>query len=197
MSLAETAYRAHPWRVHTIAHDFHLEDLWALRLPGHAPSDVREVLERFWSVFKALGNGSLVRARLRIGKALGWDDHDFALPIPGCTEKSLAERIDAQDRAKNLARPDAPSPVASPQVKTVYVFRDEALYEFSNDTIHGLIHIATADGAATLAVYVKTRGVMSRLYMAAIWPARHLVIYPALLRRLERAWTSAPERVAT
>jgi hypothetical protein len=33
--------------------------------------------------------------------------------------------------------------------------------------------------------------------MAAIWPARHLVIYPAMLRRLERAWTSAPERMAT
>jgi hypothetical protein len=82
-------------------------------------------------------------------------------------------------------------------MKTVYVFRDEALYDFSNDTIHGLIHIATGDGAATLAVYVKWRGVMSRLYMAAIWPARHLVIYPALLRRLERAWASAPERVAT
>src|SRR6201999_585329 len=107
--------RAHPCRVHTTAHDFLLEDLWVLRLPGHAPSDVREVLEHFWSVFNELGNGALVRARLKIGKALGWDDHDFALPIPGCTEKSLAERLDAQDGTKNLARPDAPSPVASPQ----------------------------------------------------------------------------------
>lgn len=69
MSLAETALRARPWRVHTIAHDFHLEDLWALRLPGDAPADVREVLERFWSVFNALGTGRLVRARLSIGRA--------------------------------------------------------------------------------------------------------------------------------
>ena len=73
---------------------------------------------------------------MKIGKALNWDDHDFALPIPGCTEKSLSERLDAEDRAKNLAPPNAPSPVASPQVKTVYVFPHEALHEFSNDTIH-------------------------------------------------------------
>jgi hypothetical protein len=37
-------------------------------------------------------------------------------------------------------------------------------------------------------VYVKYRGIASRLYMAAIWPARHLVLYPAFVRTFERAW---------
>jgi ABC-type transport system involved in multi-copper enzyme maturation permease subunit len=41
---------------------------------------------------------------------------------------------------------------------------------------------------ATLAVYVKSRGIFSRLYMAAIWPARHLLLYPALIRKVEEAW---------
>ncbi|MBI2203297.1 MAG: hypothetical protein HYU41_05535 [Candidatus Rokubacteria bacterium] len=28
----------------------------------------------------------------------------------------------------------------------------------------------------------------SHLYMAAIWPARHLVLYPALIRKIDQTW---------
>jgi hypothetical protein len=59
------------------------------------------------------------------------------------------------------------------RARTVYVFPDEALYELSNDTIHGLLHLGVAGDRVWLAVYVKHRGIASRLYMAAIWPARH------------------------
>ncbi len=81
----------------------------------------------------------------------------------------------------------------TPKVKTVYVFADEALCELSNDTIHTLLHVAmTDDAAASLAVYVKHRGVMSRLYMAAIWPARHLILYPSLVAKIESTWRKTP-----
>lgn len=39
-----------------------------------------------------------------------------------------------------------------------------------------------------LAVYVKPRGRLGRQYMAFIAPFRHWVVYPALLRQIERAW---------
>jgi hypothetical protein len=191
MKQLEAAHRARPWRVHTIAHDFALEDLWTIELGDRKPKDVREFLTCFWSVFEVLSDSKLAKARLRIGEALKWDDHDLTLPIPGCSETTVSERLSADDLANDLSAVDAPSLPTSPKVKAVYVFADEALYEFSNDTIHGLLHVSLGGDRATLGVYVKMRGVFSRVYMAAIWPARHLVVYPALIRKLEDAWRSA------
>jgi hypothetical protein len=189
MDELERAHRARPWRVHALAHDFSIEDVWTFDLGRRAPSDVREFLHCFWAVFHDFEKGWLSRTRLRVGRALRWDDHEFALPIPGCTETSVSARLDDRDRAKSLAPADAPSPVATPIVKTVYVFAGEALFEFSNDTVHALLHVALADAAhASLTVYVRLRGVFSRLYMAAIWPARHLLLYPAMIRSLESRW---------
>ena len=65
---------------------------------------------------------------------------------------------------------------------------DEALYELSNDTIHALVHVAVLGPEAILTVYIKSRGLFSRLYMAAIWPARHALVYPTLVRRVNAAW---------
>ncbi len=39
-----------------------------------------------------------------------------------------------------------------------------------------------------MAVYVKPRGAFGRAYMAMIKPFRHWVVYPAMMRQLERAW---------
>jgi hypothetical protein len=192
MSMIDAADRAQPWRVDTLARDFRLEDRWTFDLGGRPAQDVGELLPVFWGIFRRLDDSWLAKTRLRIGRALGWDEHDFTLPIPGCTETTLSARLGDEDRRRNLAADDAPSPVPSPLVKTVYVFHDEALYEISNDTIHALLHIAVSGASATLSVYVKWRGLYSRLYMAAIWPARHLVLYPALVRKLEAAWRRAP-----
>jgi hypothetical protein len=189
MNDIQRVHRERPWRVHSVAGDFQIEDLWTIDLGSHAPADIREFLDAFWATFHHLEKSRLPRARLAVGRALGWDDHDLTLPIPSCVETSVSARLASDDLTRNLAPADAPSPLATPRVKTVYVFRDEALYEFSNDTIHGLLHVALASASsATLAVYVKHRGVLSRLYMAAIWPARHLVLYPAMIRDLEARW---------
>ncbi|MBI3557402.1 MAG: DUF2867 domain-containing protein [Deltaproteobacteria bacterium] len=58
----------------------------------------------------------------------------------------------------------------------------------SNDTIHALIHLGWAGAQPEMAVYIKTRGFMSRLYMAGISPFRHVVVYPALIRSVRRHW---------
>jgi hypothetical protein len=41
-----------------------------------------------------------------------------------------------------------------------------------------------------MAVYVKPRGTFGRAYMALIKPFRYLIVYPALMRQFERAWSS-------
>jgi Protein of unknown function (DUF2867) len=187
MTSLETAHRQRAWRVHTLAPDFELEDLWMFDLGGRRTGDVREFLACFWEVMRGLSGNWLFKLRLRIGRAMKWDEHDLTLAIPGCAEVSVGARLDPDDRARQLS--GAPSPVPTPKVNTVHVFADEALYELSNDTIHALLHVAmTNDAEASLAVYVKHRGVMSRLYMAAIWPARHLILYPSLVAKIESTW---------
>ena len=39
-----------------------------------------------------------------------------------------------------------------------------------------------------MAVLVKPNGMWGAAYMAAIKPFRYFVVYPAMLRRIERAW---------
>jgi hypothetical protein len=39
-----------------------------------------------------------------------------------------------------------------------------------------------------VAVYVKPNGRFGSAYIAAIRPFRHLVVYPAMLRQIERRW---------
>jgi Protein of unknown function (DUF2867) len=39
-----------------------------------------------------------------------------------------------------------------------------------------------------MAVLVKPNGLFGAAYMAAIRPFRHLVVYPPIIREIERAW---------
>jgi hypothetical protein len=41
-----------------------------------------------------------------------------------------------------------------------------------------------------MGVYVKPRGRLGAAYMALIAPFRHRVVYPALMRQIERAWNA-------
>ncbi len=66
--------------------------------------------------------------------------------------------------------------------------------ELSNPTVHGVLHLAWVDQGegdyrGQLAVYVKPRGVLGSGYLAIIKPFRHWVVYPELMRHIERAWS--------
>ena len=200
MKLNAEIHRKRAWRVHTVAPDFQLLDVWRFDL-GHRTADLEPFLPCLWGAGAAIENSWLARLRLWIGRALGWDDHDFTLPIPGCPEMSVAARLVAADHSANRAAPDSPSPLKAVPVKTVYVFGDEALYEISNDTIHALLHVGVANspaegGSASLAVYIKSRGLHSRLYMALINPFRHLIVYPTLIGLVEGSWRRASSSAA-
>jgi len=41
-----------------------------------------------------------------------------------------------------------------------------------------------------MGVYVKPRGDFGTAYMALIAPFRHRVVYPALMRQIEKAWNA-------
>ncbi|HEX8101159.1 MAG TPA: DUF2867 domain-containing protein, partial [Solirubrobacteraceae bacterium] len=103
---------------------------------------------------------------------------------------SLRDRLPADLRDG----PTGPAFAALP-FAPLYALDDEFAAEIANRTMHGVMHLGwVPDPAAAgghrgqMAVLVKPNGLLGRAYMAAIRPFRHLVVYPALLRRLEREW---------
>jgi hypothetical protein len=192
MKSIEAEHRARPWRVHRIATDFELTDVWRFDLGRKDERGLDQLLEVVWNVAKGIEQSALGRMRVWLGQKLGWDIVPEPLPIPGCRESSVAARLTDAEIAENRVRQGEPSPLPSAGATPIYRFADEALYEVSNKTIHALLHVGWApevNGASgVLAIYVKHRGVASRAYMAAIWPARHAIIYPALIARVERGW---------
>ena len=141
----------------------------------------------------------LLRFRRRLGSWFGLDrtaapidsGSDAApakLPIPGTNETSLTDRLpdDLRNTAADLHFDSLPFAA---------LFRTDVEFaaELSNQTVHGVMHLAwveQGDGRyqGQMAVYVKPRGPLGKGYMALIKPFRHWVIYPALMRQIERAW---------
>ena len=63
--------------------------------------------------------------------------------------------------------------------------------------MHAVLHVGwvrqpDASYRAQLGLYVKPRGWFGPLYMGAIRPFRHHIVYPALMRQIGRAWEARP-----
>jgi hypothetical protein len=76
---------------------------------------------------------------------------------------------------------------------SVYMLDDEWAAEGANRTMHGVLHLGwvpDAEGGyrGQMAVLVKPNGWVGRAYMAAIKPFRLLLVYPGLMRTIERGW---------
>lgn len=185
MRLPATAHTARPWRIHEIAPDFRLEDVWALPTPG-GPDDFPLLVEAVAAgtpsqsaVFRAL-----FAIRWKIGGLLGWDDPERGI---GSRVPTLRERLPQDLR-------DGPSgpPIEGYPFSSLYLTDDEWALEIANQTVHGIAHVGwvrDGDGyRGQMAVLVKPNGLLGAAYMLAIKPFRHLMVYPALLRDIERDW---------
>ena len=185
--LPDSAHTSRPWRIHEIARDMELEDVWAL--PAHGgPDDFPRLVEGFTDGEPGEGNPPLVRllwaVRWKLGVLLGWDEEDHGL---GKRVPTLRHQLPADLRATPMPEFDrAP-------FEPLYLTDDEFAAEIANATVHGVMHVSwVPDGAGgyrgQLAVLVRPNGLLGRLYMAAIRPFRHLLVYPALMRQVERHW---------
>jgi hypothetical protein len=120
----------------------------------------------------------------------GWDDAAGKLPIPGTNEASLADRL-PDDLCETAADLDFGSTPFAPLYRTDVEFAAE----LSNRTVHTVMHLAWADQGegryqGQMTIYVKPRGPFGKGYMASIKPFRYWVVYPALMRQIERAWNT-------
>jgi hypothetical protein len=183
-------HQSQHWRIEQIAPDFRLEDAWALPARGGA-ADFPILLEVMGSLNPAKGDSIATRLLFGIRHLLGalfrWDDPGARLPIPQANETTLQARLpeDLRGSADQDLGPSGFTPL--------YRTDDEWAAEISNRTVHGVIHLAwvkQAEGRChgQMGIYVKPRGRLGELYMAAIAPFRHHIVYPAMMRQVDRAW---------
>jgi hypothetical protein len=191
MRLPSSAHTSRSWRIHDLAPDFRVEDVWALPTPG-GPGDLPRLVSQIASTTFPEGAPLLVRAvwaaRWMIGRLLRWDGRDAGV---GARVASLRGRLPADLRA-------APSGPDFPPFTSVFLLDDEWAAETANRTVHGVLHIgwvADEHGGyrGQMAVLVKANGRFGAAYMAAIKPFRHLLVYPALMRGIERGWQMSDE----
>ena len=179
-------FRARPLRVHALLHDVPLEDVWAIRLPGGGAGrtiqDVRTVFIAAVEAAPPVVKG-LFRLRGRIGALLGWDRQRCAW-----TAESYVHRLSPADRAQSTVAPGTPDG----RLSLLYRFENEQLSERRNATVHAFSSLSirpTPGGYLVyLAIYVQPVHRFTGLYMKAIAPFRRLVVYPAIIRKTQRAW---------
>ena len=185
MRLSNSAHTSRPWRIHEFTRDFRLEDVW--QLPGTKdPNDFPRLVEAFVSGDPSKSSFGATRIlfaiRWKVGELLGWDDLGAGL---GSRIRTLRDRLPLDLRDARGPNFDA-LPFSS-----LYMTDDEFAAEVANRTMHGVVHIGrvadtTGGFRAQMAVLVKPNGLLGNAYMAAIKPFRRLIVYPAMMRRIER-----------
>ncbi len=188
MKLPKAAHTSQGWRIDEIVPDFRLEDVWALPTPG-GPNDFPLLVQGLASadLAKDLPRAArpLWKLRWKLGELLGWDDPSAGL---GSRVASLRDRLPADLRDA----PPGPTFDALP-FTSLYLLEDEWAAEVANGTVHGVMHIGwvaagTGGYRAQMAVYVKPKGALGSAYMGAIKPFRYLIVYPQVMREIERRW---------
>jgi hypothetical protein len=164
MRLPDNAFTEHPWRIHEIAGDFRLEDVWALPVHG-GPDDFRRLVDRFAAGDESRSPSRLARAlfalRWKLGELLGLDRPAEGI---GSRVPTLRDRLPADLR-------DAPTGPEFEKLpfESLYLLDDEWAAEVANRTVHGVMHMGwVPDGAG-----------------------RHLIVYPAMLKQIEREWRAS------
>ncbi len=167
---------------------FRLEDVWALPTPG-GPNDFPRLVQGMAagdpSQSRSCGARTLFAIRWKLGELLGWDDDDAGLGsrVPTLRDRMPVDLRDAPSGPDSEALPFTP----------LYLLDYEWAAEIANQTMHGVMHIGwVPDGTGgyrgQMAVLVKPNGLLGTAYMAAIRPFRHLIVYPAMMRQIERTW---------
>lgn len=185
MRLPNTAHTSRPWRIHELTCDFRLEDVWGVPSPGGPdgfPSAVQLIASLDPSHSSSRAVRTLFAIRWKMGELLGWDAPDAGV---GSRVPTLRDRLPADLR--NTIAPEFEALLFT----SLYLLEDEFAAETANQTMHGVMHIGlVADGTggyrSQMAVLVKPNGLFGNAYMAAIRPFRHLIVYPPMLRELER-----------
>ncbi|UCC83415.1 MAG: DUF2867 domain-containing protein [Gemmatimonadota bacterium] len=187
--LAPEEFQAADFRVNSFLADVPLHDVWVFHLQGGEEGltlpDAQEVLAVL-SPFEAnTAVAVLAGSRMLLGGLLGLDHEKYF-----DQSSSYANRLTEEDRARNLEQPGT----ASELFRTVYAFENEELAEMMNRTAHAFFCMAIepADDGYTMywAIYVRETSGLTPIYMSLIDPFRRYIVYPGIVRSVERTWAA-------
>lgn len=191
IKVPNTEHTSRPWRIHEIAPDFRVEDVWRPPDVG-GPSDFERVVQTVTSYDPARSTSFAVRnlfaARWKLGELLGLDGDGAG----------VNERVPTLRDRLPVDLQDAPRPAFETLPFTsLYLLDDEWAAEAANRTMHGVLHlgrIPAEDGGfrVQVAILVKPNGVLGEAYMALIKPFRYALVYPAMLGELTQAFRFRP-----
>ena len=172
-------------RAHEVLHDVPLYDVSVVDLPGGgAGRSVADIRALDATLPPSRVANALFGVRRFLGRVFSWDR------VPIRPEDSLLGRLSERDRRDSEITPG--TPVGS--FLLLYQFPREALSETRNATVRGFVCTAlarTANGYRLyLGIYVIPGSWLTRPYLMAIAPFRR-ILYPAMLRRIRRAWLAA------
>ena len=178
-----------PLRGHDLLADVPLHDVWVVDLQRTRPGIT---LHEF---LRATNNhpfapSALVRMLLRIrffvGGLFGWDRQS-----PASARETFATRLTDSDRSRSLVAPGTRDGL----FQVVYRFENEQLLELANRTVHAAALSALVEKPNVyrfyFAIYVRSVGHFTPLYMAIVDPFRKLMVYPSLLRSVRAHWNQA------
>jgi len=173
-------------RAHELLHEVPLYDVSVVDLPGGgAGRTVADIRALESAAAPSRVANALYGVRRFLGRVFGWDR---AQTRP---EDSLLPRLSERDRRDSEITPG--TPLGS--FLLLYQFPSESLTETWNATVHGYVCTAlqrTETGYRLYwGVYVLPVSWLTRPYLIAIEPFRRFLLYPAMLRRIRRAWLAA------
>ena len=185
-------HTSRPWRIHEIAKDFRVLDVWALPTPG-GPDDFPQLVRLMVDVRP---RSDLARRARPVRDPVDDSDGCSGLDRPetglGTRVQALRDRLpaDLADTATDLRHGHPFTPL--------YVTDDEFAMEIANQTMHGVMQSA---GCRT-----------TRAAIAARWPfwcgrtecsgglpggdraVPPLIVYPLMMRDIGRIWRERPVR---
>ena len=186
MRASPTEYLALKLRAHELLHDVPLYDVSVVDLPGGGPGrSVRDIRALDSTAAPSRVAKVLYGVRRFLGRTFGWDQVQLR------PQDSRVARLSDSDRQDSEVVPGTPDGA----FRLLYQFPHEALSEIRNRTVQGYVCIALARTATGyrmyFAVYMLPVSWLTRPYLIAIEPFRRFLLYPAMLRRLRRAWIAA------
>jgi hypothetical protein len=172
-------------RAHELLHDVPLYDVSVVDLSGGgAGRTVADIRALDSAAPPSRIASALYSLRHFLGRVFGWDRVHMR------PEDSLLSSLSERDRRESEIAPGTPDGA----FRLVYRFRDEQLSEIRNGTVQGYLCVALAPRATGYrlywAVYVLPVSWFTRPYLIMIEPFRR-ILYPAMLRRIQRAWLAA------
>jgi hypothetical protein len=187
MRVPREQFRGLNLEVHAILSDVPLHDVTAVDLPGGGAgrtiADVRALMAR--ENLRAANPVVRVLFALRalLGRLFGWDSD-----IQTRQGTSYVHRLNSDIKRRSVIAPGS----ADGSFRLLYVLERESLTEVQNATVHAFLSSVLAETPSGYrlywAVYVKPVSRLTPLYMALIEPFRRFIVYPAIFRRIRRAW---------